>query len=71
MSTTPNKITLSGDYTSNRQTYSSGSILNLGINGTSITVNGISQSELNLVPNSENVWGNTLPYLRSALDRKK
>jgi SpoIID/LytB domain protein len=54
MSATSVKITLSGDYTLNGQTYSSGSILNLGLNGTSIVLNGVSQSEINLIPNNQN-----------------
>ena len=47
------KITLNGDYTLNGQTYSSGSILNLGISGTSITLDGLSQSEISLIPNNQ------------------
>lgn len=53
MSATSIKIALNGDYTLNGQPYSSGSVLNLGISGTSITLNGLSQSEINLIPNNQ------------------
>ncbi|MBC8060784.1 MAG: SpoIID/LytB domain-containing protein, partial [Clostridiaceae bacterium] len=45
-------LTLNGDYTLNGQVYPSGSVINLGINGTSITLNGTLQSQITLNPNN-------------------
>lgn len=45
-------ITLGGEYTLNGQVYPSGSVLNLGVNGTSITLNGTAQSQINLNTNN-------------------
>lgn len=52
MSSTTVTATLNGDYTLNGQVYPSGSVLNIGTNGTSITLNGIVQSEITLTPNN-------------------
>ncbi|ADK15607.1 MULTISPECIES: SpoIID/LytB domain-containing protein [Clostridium] len=52
MSSTTIAVKLNGDYTLNGQVYSSGSILNLGISGTSITLNGVVQSQITLTPNN-------------------
>lgn len=46
-------LTLNGDYTINGQAYLTGTVLNLGVNGTSITWNGTLQSQINLIPNSK------------------
>lgn len=43
-------ITLNGDYEINGQAYPTGSMFNLGINGTSITFNGTLQGQLIIVP---------------------
>jgi hypothetical protein len=45
-------VTLNGDYSLNGQPYSSGSVLTLGISGTSITLNGSVQAEINLIPSN-------------------
>jgi stage II sporulation protein D len=52
MSSTSLTLTLGGEYTLNGQAYPSGSVLSLGINGTSITLNGVALSQINLTPNS-------------------
>ena len=52
MSSTTITATLNGDYTLNGQVYPSGSVLNIGINGTSITLNGAVQSQISLTPNN-------------------
>ncbi|NMM64981.1 SpoIID/LytB domain-containing protein [Clostridium sp. P21] len=52
MSATTITAVLNGDYTLNGQTYPSGSVLNFGVNGTSVTLNGVVQSEITLIPNS-------------------
>lgn len=52
MSSTNITATLNGDYTLNGQVYPSGSVLNIGISGTSITLNGAVQSQITLTPNS-------------------
>lgn len=54
MSSATITLTLNGDYTLNGQVYSSGSVINLGINGTSITLNGILLSQITLNPNNSN-----------------
>lgn len=52
ISSTNITATLNGDYTLNGQLYPSGSVLNIGVNGTSITLNGTVQSEIVLTPNN-------------------
>lgn len=52
MSSTTIAATLNGDYTLNGQVYPSGAVLNFGINGTSITLNGVVQSQITLTPNN-------------------
>lgn len=52
MTSTNITATLNGDYTLNGQVYPSGSVLNIGISGTSITLNGAVQSQITLVPSS-------------------
>lgn len=53
MSSTSLTVTLNGDYTLNGQVYPSGSVLNLGISGTSIMLNGTAQSQISLIPNGK------------------
>lgn len=50
MSSTSMKLTLNGDYTINGQTYPLGTIVNLSINGTSISMNGSAVSQISLTP---------------------
>ena len=50
MSSTTITAALNGDYTLNGQVYPSGAVLNFGINGTSITLNGVVQSQITLIP---------------------
>ncbi|OAA89295.1 SpoIID/LytB domain-containing protein [Clostridium ljungdahlii] len=52
MSSTTITAALNGDYTLNGQVYPFGSVLNFGISGTSITLNGVVQSQLTLTPNN-------------------
>lgn len=52
MSSTNITATLNGDYTLNGQVYLSGSVLNIGVNGTNITLNGTIQSQITLIPNN-------------------
>ncbi|KZL92598.1 SpoIID/LytB domain-containing protein [Clostridium magnum] len=52
MSSTNITVTLNGDYTLNGQVYPSGSILNIGVSGTSVTLNGTVQSQIILIPNN-------------------
>ncbi len=52
ISSTNITATLNGDYTLNGQVYPSGSVLNFGISGTSITLNGTVQSDITLTPNN-------------------
>lgn len=51
MSSTIVTVNLNGSYTLNGQVYPSGSVLNLGVNGTSLTLNGEIQSQVTLTPN--------------------
>lgn len=53
MSSTNITATLNGDYTLNGQVYPSGSVLNIGVNGTNITLNGTIQSQITLIPNNK------------------
>jgi len=53
MASTNIKMTLKGEYTLNGQTYASGSVVYLGISGTSITVNGKAVSQINLIPKNQ------------------
>jgi stage II sporulation protein D len=46
-------ITLNGAYTINGQAYLSGTTLNLVVSGTSITLNGSLQTQINIVPNDK------------------
>lgn len=43
-------LTLGGEYTVNGQVYPSGTSFNIGISGTSITLNGTAQSQISLTP---------------------
>jgi SpoIID/LytB domain len=52
MSSTNITAILNGDYTLNGQVYPSGSVLNIGTNGTSVTLNGVVQSQIILTPNN-------------------
>lgn len=52
MSSPSMTLTLNGSYTLNGQSYPSGTVLCLGISGTSITVNGTLSDTVNLIPNS-------------------
>lgn len=52
MSSTNITATLNGDYTLNGQVYPSGSVLNIGISGTNLTLNGAVQSQITLTPNN-------------------
>jgi stage II sporulation protein D len=52
MSSTSLTLTLSGEYALNGQVYPSGSVLSLGVNGTSVTLNGVPLSQINLTPSS-------------------
>lgn len=52
MSSSTITVTLNGDYTLNGQIYPSGSVLNFGTDGTSITLNGIAQNDITLSPNN-------------------
>jgi SpoIID/LytB domain protein len=52
MSSTSLTLTLNGDYSLNGQAYPSGSVLNLGLNGTSVTLNGTLLAQVNLTPSS-------------------
>ncbi|MBC8062842.1 MAG: SpoIID/LytB domain-containing protein [Clostridiaceae bacterium] len=60
-------ISLNGDYTLNGQTYSSGTVMNLAISGTNIIYNGITQSEINLIPNNSS---NLLTMTSGAVSNK-
>jgi stage II sporulation protein D len=53
MSSTSITITLGGEYTLNGQVYPSGTIFNLGISGTSITLNGVAQDQISIVPSNK------------------
>lgn len=63
MSSTNITAALNGDYTLNGQVYPSGSVLNIGINGTSLTLNGTTQNQITLIPNN----GSNLVTLTSGL----
>lgn len=52
MSSNSLTLTLGGEYALNQQVYPSGSVLSLGVNGTSITLNGVPLSQINLTPSS-------------------
>ncbi len=52
MSSTSITLTLNGNYTLNGQVYPSGSVISLGISGTSITMNGTSLSQFTLTANN-------------------
>lgn len=46
-------VTLNGDYSLNGQAYPSGSIIKLSVNGPSILMNGVPQSQISLIPNDK------------------
>lgn len=52
MASTSMSITLMGDYNLNGQLYTSGTVLNIGVSGTSLTLNGSVLSTINLIPSS-------------------
>ena len=53
MSATTIRATLNGEYSINGQAYPSGTILNMSINGTSISLNGTLLNQINIVPNGK------------------
>lgn len=67
MSATNITVTLGGEYTLNGQVYPSGSVLNLGISGTNITLNGSAYSQISLNTNN---MGNLLTITSGSVSNK-